>query len=94
MSKSKECICGEKNPDNFYKGYATKCKKCKIEESIVARDYKTKKELFIFNLENNILRYTPELSKISSDKKLVEKISEFILNSIVQDTIEETFPDN
>ncbi len=91
MTKLKKCDCGETDHDNFYYGCAAICKKCKIEKSTLTRSYKTKKELFEINLENNILRYKSELSKLSSDKKLIEEITEFVLNNIVSCTIEETF---
>jgi hypothetical protein len=95
MSRSKKCICGEINPDNFYYGYSTKCKKCKIQESKDIQthnyNYKTKKDKLILNLENNLSRYSLELNKLSDDKILVQKISDFIVNIIVEETIYQTF---
>lgn len=89
MERIKKCICGETDPDNFYEGYATKCKNCKKEDK--KNSYYSKRKELDDNLFFTFKKYYPQLLSLSSDKELVKKIGEFILNTIVEEAANETF---
>lgn len=89
MIKQRNCICGETNPNNFYRGYASKCKKCKkVDEK---NSYYSKRKELDDNLILTIEKYNSQLLSLSSDKELIKNISEFILNTVVDKAIEITF---